>query len=61
MRRKLYARIYLVGIPENPINAKAKNPERWSGSTRNWTPEEIVYLNPGKPTNRGKELKQQAA
>jgi len=42
-------------------NAKAKNPERWSGATRDWKPEEIVYLNPGKPTDRGKEFKQKAA
>ena len=26
--------------------AKAKNPERWSGSTRNWTPVGAVNLNP---------------
>lgn len=24
--------------------AKLKNPERWSGSTRNWEPVEKVYL-----------------
>lgn len=28
--------------------AKAKNPERWSGSIRNWDLDEIVYLNPEK-------------
>ncbi len=27
-------------------NAKKKNPERWSGKTRNWTPVKIVRLNP---------------
>lgn len=26
--------------------AKAANPERWSGETRNWTPVEMVVLNP---------------
>jgi len=26
--------------------AKRKNPERWSGSTRNWTPVGAVDLNP---------------
>ena len=28
--------------------AKKLHPERWSGSTRDWTPEKIVYLNPNK-------------
>jgi len=28
--------------------AKAKNPERWSGSIRNWDLDEIIYLNPEK-------------
>ncbi len=33
--------------------AKDRHPERWSGSTRNWKPEEIVFLNPGrKPTKK---------
>lgn len=27
-------------------NARKKNPERWSGTTRNWTPVKIVRLNP---------------
>ncbi len=26
--------------------ARRQNPQRWSGSTRNWTPVEAVYLNP---------------
>lgn len=25
--------------------AKARTPERWSGPTRNWTPDEVVHLN----------------
>jgi transposase InsO family protein len=41
--------------------AKAKNPERWSGQSRNWAPEKIVYLNPGKPTNKEGGLKEKAA
>jgi len=28
--------------------AKAKNPNRWSGATRNWTPVGAVTLNPDK-------------
>jgi transposase InsO family protein len=41
--------------------AKARRPERWSGPTRNWAPEKIVYLNPGKPMKEGADLKQNAA
>ena len=37
---------------------KARLPGRWSGKPRNWTPVEIVYLNPGKPAKREVELKQ---
>jgi putative transposase len=32
--------------------AKARNPERWSGETRNWTPVETVRLNPVRTTRR---------
>jgi transposase InsO family protein len=32
--------------------AKAKRPERWSGSVRNWQPDAAVFLNPGKPIAR---------
>ncbi|MCH8530732.1 MAG: IS3 family transposase, partial [Saccharospirillum sp.] len=28
--------------------AKEKNPQRWSGETRNWTPVEAVALNPSR-------------
>jgi hypothetical protein len=28
--------------------ARAKHPQRWSGSIRNWQPDNIVYLNPNK-------------
>jgi len=41
--------------------AKAQHPERWSGPTRNWRPEEVVYLNPGKPPKMEVDLKQKAA
>jgi transposase InsO family protein len=41
--------------------ARAENPERWSGSTRNWEPETVVYLNPGKPMKKERHLKQKAA
>jgi putative transposase len=38
--------------------AKARNPSRWSGSTRNWEPVKSVILN---PTNHNKEEFKQAA
>lgn len=41
--------------------AKARRPERWSGSSRNWEAEKIVYLNPGKPMKKVDVLKQKAA
>jgi transposase InsO family protein len=41
--------------------ARARNPERWSGPTRNWEPEKIVYLNPGKPMKKEDDLTQKAA
>ena len=28
--------------------AKMRNPERWSGNTRNWEPVKEVWLNPDK-------------
>jgi putative transposase len=31
--------------------AKARNPERWSGATRNWEPVTVVHLNPAKNTS----------
>ena len=30
--------------------AKAKHPQRWSGSTRNWEPVRVVHLNPDQQT-----------
>lgn len=41
--------------------AKARNPERWSGATRNWKPDSTVYLNPGKPIKMEDNPKQKAA
>jgi transposase InsO family protein len=41
--------------------ARAERPERWSGPSRNWEPEKIVYLNPGKPMKTEGDLKQKAA
>lgn len=32
--------------------ARAKNPTRWTKSTRNWNPVEEVYLNPDEPHSR---------
>lgn len=31
--------------------AKACNPQRWSGTTRNWIPVSVVHLNPAKSAN----------
>jgi putative transposase len=39
--------------------AKAKHPERWSGSTRNWEPVTIVHLNPEKPEAKNADRKEQ--
>jgi putative transposase len=45
-----------VGVYEA---AKAKHPQRWSGSTRNWQPVQVVHLNPDQQkssTPRRKEI-----
>ena len=31
--------------------AKARHPQRWSGTTRNWVPVRVVHLNPAKSAN----------
>jgi putative transposase len=31
--------------------AKARHPQRWSGPTRNWTPIQVVHLNPANTTS----------
>jgi putative transposase len=41
--------------------ARARRPERWSGQTRNWEPEAIVYLNPGKPAKKEEQPLQKAS
>jgi hypothetical protein len=41
--------------------AQARKPERWSTKTRDWTPIENVFLNPGKPAKKEEDLKQNAA
>jgi transposase InsO family protein len=41
--------------------AKTLRPDRWSGSTRNWEPEKIVYLNPGKPMKKEVARQQKVA
>ena len=41
--------------------AKAQHPERWSGPSRNWEAEKIVYLNPNKSTDKEGNLKDKAA
>jgi transposase InsO family protein len=41
--------------------AKQKHPERWSGSTRNWVPEKIVSLNPGRPAKTEVDVTEKAA
>jgi putative transposase len=43
-RRELYA------------TARKRNPRRWSGPTRDWTPIGPVYLNPAKATDRVEPL-----
>jgi putative transposase len=39
--------------------AKARNPERWSGATRNWQPATVVHLNPEKTETKKPERKEQ--
>ena len=35
--------------------ARDRNPQRWSGSTRNWQPISVVWLNPNPPKNTPEE------
>jgi transposase InsO family protein len=35
--------------------ARERNPQRWSGATRNWTPEKIVTLNPERKDVAGEQ------
>jgi transposase InsO family protein len=41
--------------------AKARCPERWSGSSRNWEHERVVFLNPNNSTEKEVVLKEKAA
>ncbi len=41
--------------------AKVQRPERWSGPSRNWEHENIVFLNPNKSTEKEGKLKDKAA
>ena len=41
--------------------ARQKNPNRWTGQTRNWEPVEIVRLNPEKKRPSEKDLCSKAA
>jgi transposase InsO family protein len=43
------------------VATQASKPQRWSGPIRNWKPEKIVYLNPGKPMKKEDNLKQKGA
>ena len=40
---------------------KSLHPERWSGPTRNWEPEEVVFLNPNKSTKKEANPKEKVA
>ena len=41
--------------------AKVQHPQRWSGTTRDWEPQQIVCLNPGKPMKTEVTYKQKTA
>jgi transposase InsO family protein len=41
--------------------ARAQNPARWSGPTRDWTPASSVVLNPGRPLKTEEKHTQKAA
>jgi len=38
--------------------AKARHPQRWSGTTRNWQPVREVHLNPEQLMDQNKEPNQ---
>ena len=42
-------------------SARAQRPDRWSGSSRNWEHENIVFLNPNNSIEKEVELKEKAA
>lgn len=41
--------------------ARERNPERWSGPTRNWSRVDVVHLNPGKTDAEARRQEQKAA
>ncbi|MCP4995859.1 MAG: transposase [Gammaproteobacteria bacterium] len=41
--------------------AKRRNPERWSGATRNWTPVAEVWLNPDNSDKSERKIVEKAA
>lgn len=41
--------------------AKARNPERWTGSTRDWTLDDTVWLNPERSKNESKPKESKAS
>lgn len=45
----------LAGRQELYERARARNPERWSGACRDWTPVESVTLNPGRSSKKTEE------
>lgn len=42
-------------------SARAQRPDRWSGSSRNWEHENVVFLNPNNSIEKEVELKEKAA
>ncbi len=43
------------------LEARQRHPERWSQDTRNWAPEEEVWLNPENQDTKGAEIRDEAA
>jgi len=41
--------------------ARTRCPERWSGPSRNWDHERVVFLNPNNSTEKEVVLKEKAA
>jgi hypothetical protein len=41
--------------------AKKRNPKRWSGTTRNWAPVGVVWLNPENPEAKAPGIRVLAA
>ncbi|NLN82649.1 MAG: hypothetical protein GX136_08925 [Clostridiales bacterium] len=41
--------------------AKARHPERWTGSTRDWTLDDTIWLNPERSKNESKPKESKAS